>query len=223
VVDDLTEKRHLEAESRLFQRMVSPKVIAQINPNKLKLGGQRTQITTLYADVRGFTSFSERTDPEVLVSVLNRYLAAAAEAILAEDGTIDKFMGDAIMAWFNAPIPQPDHILRAIRSGIGISKSLKSIHQELASEFHLGFGIGIHYGEAVLGLLGTESRLDYTAIGHSVNTAKRIQENASSGQILISEDVYRKVAEHLWVRQVEPVNAKGISHPIVVYEVLGIK
>lgn len=223
VVDDLTEKRHLEAERRLFQRMVSPKVIAQLNPNKLKLGGERSQITSLFADVRGFTSFSERTDPEELVSVLNRYLAAAADAVLAEEGTIDKFLGDAIMAWFNAPIPQPDHILRAIRAGVAISKSLKAIHQELEPEFHLGFGIGIHFGEAVLGLVGTESRLDYTAIGDSVNTAKRIQENAAAGQILISEDVYRKVAEHLWVRQVDPVHAKGKSHPLVVYEVLGLK
>lgn len=223
VVDDLTEKRHLEAERRLFQRMVSPKVIAQLNPNKLKLGGQRCQITSLFADVRGFTSFSERMDPEELVSVLNRYLAAAADAVLAEDGTIDKFLGDAIMAWFNAPIPQPDHILRAVRAGMAISKSLKAIHQELAPEFHLGFGIGIHFGEAVLGLVGTESRLDYTAIGDSVNTAKRIQENATGGQILISEDVYKKVDRYLWVRQVDPIHAKGKSHPIVVYDVLGLR
>jgi hypothetical protein len=107
VLDDLTEKKRLEGQRRLFERMVSPRVIAQLDPDKLQLGGKRTQITAMFADVRGFTSYSETKDPETLVSILNRYLAAAADAVLAQEGTIDKFMGDAVMAWFNAPIPQP--------------------------------------------------------------------------------------------------------------------
>jgi PAS domain S-box-containing protein len=223
VVDDLTDKRRLEAQRRLFERMVSPKVIDQLDPDQLQLGGRRTPITSLFADVRGFTSYSERHSPEQLVFVLNRYLARAAEAVLAEDGTIDKFLGDAIMAWFNAPIPQPDHSLRAVRAAIGIRESLKRLHNQLPADAHLNFGIGIHFGEAVLGLVGTESRLDYTAIGDSVNTAKRIQENAMGGQILISDEVYKTVADVVEVKEVEPVIAKGKSQPLIVYEVVGMK
>jgi len=220
VVDDLTEKKRLEGQRRLFERMVSPAVIGQLDPDKLQLGGKRTQITSLFADVRGFTSFSERYEPEKLVAILNRYLAAAGNAVLEFNGTIDKFLGDAVMAWFNAPIPQPDHTLRAVKAGLEICSSIHTLHQDLPPEFHLNFGVGIHYGDAVLGLVGTESRLDYTAIGDSVNTAKRIQENAAGGQILISEEAYSHILGQVVVRPVEPVHAKGKSQPLIVYEVL---
>lgn len=223
VLDDLTEKKRLEAQRTLFRRMVSPAVIEQLDPEKLQLGGKRTQITTLYADVRGFTSFSELYDPVQLVSVLNCYLAAAADAILAQEGTIDKFMGDAIMAWFNAPIPQADHTLRAVKSAIGIRDAIKHLHTELPDEYHLAFGVGINFGEAVMGLIGTTQRIEYTAIGDSVNTAKRIQENAGKGQILISAEAYAQVDGLVVARQVEPIIAKGKRQPVEVYEILGIK
>ena len=119
VLDDLTEQKELEAQRRLFERMVSPKVIEQLDPDQISLGGHRGQITTLFADIRGFTSFSEKRSPEELVAVLNQYMKTAADAVLAEEGTIDKFMGDAIMAWFNAPIAQPDHTLRAVKAALG--------------------------------------------------------------------------------------------------------
>jgi len=223
VVDDLTEKKRLEKQRGMFERMVSKAVIDQLDPDQLQLGGKRNQLTTLFADVRGFTSFSEKHDPELLVRVLNRYLSEAANAILEEAGTIDKFMGDAVMAWFNAPIPQPDHALRAIRTALKICDSVGKLHQELPSEYHLNFGVGIHYGDAVLGLVGTQNRLEFTAIGDSVNTAKRIQENASGGQILISESVYHLIENQVIVRPVEPVQAKGKSQPVVVFEVLRLK
>ncbi|HSQ40412.1 MAG TPA: GAF domain-containing protein, partial [Anaerolineales bacterium] len=152
VLDDLTERKHLEAQRRLFERMVSPAVINQLDPDKLQLGGKRANITTIFADIRGFTSFSEKQSPEKLVAVLNRYLAAMAEAVLAQEGTIDKFMGDAIMAWFNAPIPQADHTLRAVKAALAMRASVENLYTELPLEEHLAFGAGIHYGEAVLGL-----------------------------------------------------------------------
>ncbi len=223
VVDDLTEKKRLEAQRRLFERMVSPLVIEQLDPDKLQLGGKRTGITTLYADIRGFTSLGETLDPEELVSVLNRYLAAAAEAVLAQQGTIDKFMGDSVMAWFNAPIPQPDHAFRAVRAGLAIRDAVVALYPEFPKKFQLSFGVGIHCGDAVLGLVGTESRLEYTAIGDSVNTAKRIQENSASGQILISSEVYAQVADHVDVNQLEPIQVKGKRLPVEVYEVVGLK
>lgn len=223
VLDDLTEKKRLEAQRRLFERMVSPAVIEQLDPDKLQLGGKRVGITTLFADIRGFTSYSENLDPEKLVAVLNRYLAAAVDAILSEQGTIDKFMGDAVMAWFNAPIPQEDHAIRAIRAALGIRNAAEELKGELPIEMQRSFGVGIHYGEVVLGLIGTEARLEYTAIGDSVNTAKRIQENANPGQILISAEVYRPLEEVLLVKPMVPILAKGKRLPLEVYEVVGFK
>lgn len=223
VLNDLTEKKRLEGQRRLFERMVSPAVIELLDPDKLQLGGKRTGITTIFADIRGYTSFSETLDPEVLVSVLNRYLAAAAEAILAEQGTIDKFMGDSVMAWFNAPIPQADHAFRAVRAALGIRRSVERIRGEIPTDMQRSFGVGIHYGEAVLGLVGSEARLEYTAIGDSVNTAKRIQENAHAGQILISAEVYNLLGGQVVVRPVEPIVAKGKRLPVEVYEVLDLR
>jgi PAS domain S-box-containing protein len=222
VLNDLTERKRLEAQHRLFERMVYPAVIEQLDPDQLQLGGRRAQITTLFADIRSFTGFSERLPPELLVAVLNRYLAAAADAILAHEGTIDKFMGDAVMAWFNAPIPQVDHTLRAVRAALDIQKAVCALQDQLPREYNLSFGVGIHFGEAVLGLVGTEKRLEYTAVGDSVNTAKRIQENAASGQILISSEACAVVKDQVKVRPVEAVLAKGKSQPVQVFEVLGL-
>jgi len=130
VLDDLTERKRLEAQRKLFERMVSPAVIDQLDPNSLQLGGKRIDITALFADVRGFTSFSESQEPEKLVSILNRYLGAMAEAVLSQEGTIDKFMGDAIMAWFNAPVPQKDHTLRAVKTALGIREAFEALYKE---------------------------------------------------------------------------------------------
>jgi PAS domain S-box-containing protein len=219
VLDDLTEKKRLEAQRQLFERMVPPAVIDQIDLDKIQLGGERTTITTLFADIRGYTGFSEAVAPEKLVSILNLYLGAAAEEVLAQEGTLDKFMGDALMAIFNAPIPQNDHPLRAVRAALGIRNAIEAVQEELPTELHMDFGIGIHCGDAVLGLVGTEKRIDYTAIGDSVNTAKRIQENAEEGKILISSETYEIVKELVIARQTEPVLAKGKKEPIAVFEI----
>lgn len=223
VLDDLTERKKLEAQRRLLDRMVSPAVIDQIDPDGLQLGGQRTEVTILFADIRGFTSFSEQQSPEELVAVLNRYLAAGAEAVLAQEGTVDKFLGDAVMAWFNAPLPQPDHTLRAVRAALELKTAIQKLHAELPPEAHLSFGVGIHYGEAVLGWIGTEKRLEYTAIGDSVNTAKRIQENAAKGQILISRAAYEHVKGQVKAQPYLPMKVKGKTEPVEVWEVLGLK
>jgi adenylate cyclase len=223
VLDDLTERKRLEAQRRLFERMVSPAVINQLDPNSLQLGGKRVDLTVLFADIRGFTSYSEQISPERLVSVLNRYLAAMAEAVLSQEGTIDKFLGDAIMAWFNAPILQPDHTLRAVKAALLLRETVEGLYQELPEDSHLSFGVGIHYGDAVLGLIGTERRLEYTAISDSVNTAKRIQENSANNQILISKEAYERVKDKVEAKQHPSMAVKGKSQPVEVYEVLGLK
>ena len=223
VLDDLTERKKLEAQRRLFERMVSPAVIDQLDPNSLQLGGKRTEITALFADIRGFTSYSEKLAPEKLVSILNLYLAAMADAVLAQEGTVDKFMGDAIMAWFNAPIPQPDHTLRAVKTAVAIRESVENLYKQLASDAHLSFGVGVHFGDAVLGLIGTEKRLEYTAISDTVNTAKRLQENSAKNQIIISKEAYERVKKQVDVKPLEEMTVKGRSKPVEVFEVLGLK
>jgi adenylate cyclase len=223
VLDDMTERRLLEAQRRLLERMVSPAVLDQINPDSLQMGGQERDITVVFADIRGFTTYSEKHSPEDLVAVLNRYLAAGAEAVLDEEGTVDKFLGDAVMAWFNAPLPQPDHTLRAVRTALALKAAVKKLHEELPPEAHLSFGVGIHYGKAVLGWIGTEKRLEFTAIGDSVNTAKRIQENAAKNQILISKQAYERVKDDIEAVPYAPLNVKGKSEAIDVYEVIGLK
>jgi PAS domain S-box-containing protein len=222
VLDDLTERKKLEAQRRLFERMVSPAVIEQLDPNSLQLGGKRMNITVLFADIRGFTSYSEKLSPEKLVFTLNRYLAAMADAVLSQEGTIDKFMGDAIMAWFNAPIQQEDHTLRAIKAALALRAAVEELYKVLPEEEHLSFGAGIHFGDAVLGLIGTEKRLEYTAISDNVNVAKRIQENSGKNQILISKEAYERVINEVKVIPHTEMNLKGKTHPIGVFEVTGL-
>ncbi|HSL29764.1 MAG TPA: adenylate/guanylate cyclase domain-containing protein [Anaerolineales bacterium] len=223
VLDDMTEQKKLEAQRRLLQRMVSPAVLDQIDPNSLQIGGKKGDITILFADIRGFTAYSERHSPEELVAVLNRYLAAAADAVLAHEGTVDKFLGDAVMAWYNAPLPQSDHTLRAVKSALAIRDAVAALHAEMPEDAHLSFGVGIHYGEAVLGWIGTEKRLEYTAISDSVNTTKRIQENCARNQILISREAYERVEKEIEARPFVPLSVKGKTQPLTVYEVVGLK
>ena len=223
VLDDMTEQKKLEAQRGLLRRMVSPAVLDQIDPNSLQIGGKKVYITILFADIRGFTAYSEQHSPEELVAVLNRYLAAAADAVLANEGTVDKFLGDAVMAWYNAPLPQPDHTLRAVKSALAVRDAVAALHIEMPKEAHLDFGVGIHYGEAVLGWIGTEKRLEYTAISDSVNTAKRIQENCAKNQILISREAYERVKDEINAKPFIPLSVKGKTQPLEVYEVLGLK
>lgn len=223
VLDDLTEQRRLEGQRRLFERMVSPAVIDQLDPDSIRLGGSLKEITALFADLRGYTAFSESTSPEELVMVLNRYLAVAADSLMAEEGTIDKFLGDAVMAWFNAPAPQPDHTLRAVRAALALREAVAGLHQRLPERLHLSFGVGVHTGEALLGLVGTRDRLDYTAVGDCVNIAKRLQENAGQGEILISPDVYARVQASLEVGELRQLQVAGKSTPILAYPLVALK
>jgi class 3 adenylate cyclase/PAS domain-containing protein len=221
VFEDLTERLHLEARNRLFERMVSPAIISELNPDELSLGGKHGEITTLFADLHGFTGWSEQTDPEELITSLNRFLGEAATAILIEGGTIDKFVGDAIMAFFNAPVPQDNHALRALKAAWRMREAFLLRTHQHTHETIPTFGIGIHTGEAILGLIGSPERMDYTAIGDSVNTAKRVQELASAGQILITAPVYELVKSNLSARSLPTLNLRGKQESIQVYEVLG--
>src|SRR5574341_811919 len=187
VVDDLTEKKRLQGKFEVFKRMVPPAVVERLNPETLALGGIRRELSIVFADIQGFTSLSETLDPEIVVKVLNRYVGTAAEAMLLNEGTVDKYIGDAVMSFFNAPDDQPDHVMRAIRAALRMRDDIYALHEVMEPQFRLSFRIAVHLGEAVVGLVGTQDRLDYTIIGDTVNTAKRLQENGIPGKVILSD------------------------------------
>ena len=222
VIDDLTEQRRLESRYQLFQRYLPPAVIERLpnDPHELRLGGQRQEITSLFADIRGFTNFSRQHDPETLVEVLNKYLAVGAQAVLDEEGTLDKIMGDCIVAFFNAPLTQSDHVLRAVRAALKIREGIARLHEDVPASYRLNYGVGINVGDAVVGNVGTAQQMNYTAIGSGVNLASRLQEAAAPGQILLPQASYQRVQEHVEARLLSPITVAGFSEPIVVYELL---
>ena len=222
VIDDLTQQSRLEAVREMFRRYVAPAVVDSLpsDPAELKLGGQRREVTILYCDLRGFTAFSERIEPEELMMILNTYLGLAAGSVLAEEGTLDKFMGDAAMALFNAPLDQPDHALRAVRAALAVRQAVDAHHRRTEAGRQIAFGIGINTGEAIVGNVGTSQQLTYTSIGDTVNYAWRLQENARGGQILISRATHAQVAGHVRVNELPPLMVKGRSLTEPVYEVL---
>jgi len=222
VIDDLTEQRRLESRYQLFQRYLPPAVIERLpnDPHELRLGGQRQEITSLFADIRGFTNFSRQHDPETLVEVLNKYLAVGAQAVLDEEGTLDKIMGDCIVAFFNAPLTQSDHVLRAVRAALKIREGIARLHEDVPASYRLNYGVGINVGDAVVGNVGTAQQMNYTAIGSGVNLASRLQEAAAPGQILLPQASYQRVQEYVEARLLSPITVAGFSEPIVVYELL---
>jgi class 3 adenylate cyclase len=222
VLEDLTETNQLKAHQRMFEKMVSPAVIRQLDKNALHLGGSRATLSVLFADISGFTNLGENVSPEVLLSVVNCYLSAAAEIILDEGGTIDKFLGDSVMAWFNAPLQQPDHALRALRTAWRIREILPQIYSQLETDFHLDFSMGIHTGEAIIGMIGSEKRMEFTAIGDTVNIAKRLQESAQASQIILTAQTAAEVRPHVMLRRLDPLLVRGRRETLEVFELLGI-
>jgi adenylate cyclase len=202
--------------------MVPPAVINRLNPESLVLSGTRKEVSIIFADIQGFTSFSETMDPEVLFKVLNRYVGTAAEAMLLHEATVDKYVGDAVMAFFNAPDDQPDHPLRALRAAIRMRDDIYELHKVMEPQFRLSFRIAVHLGEAVVGLVGTQDRLDYTIIGDTVNTAKRLQENGVPGKVFLSDKFYARVKDIVRVNPLEPLKVKNRVQPIPVFELLDI-
>jgi PAS domain S-box-containing protein len=223
VLDDLTDKKRLEEKYQVFTRMVPPQVVDRLDLDSLALGGTRRELSIVFTDIQGFTSLSETLDPETLIKVLNRYIGTAAEAMLLNDATVDKYIGDAVMAFFNAPDDQPDHVMRAVRSAIQMRDDISALHEVMEPQFRLSFRIAVHSGEAVVGLVGTQDRLDYTIIGDTVNTAKRLQENGVPGKVILSEAVYERVKDQVIVKEMGALQVKGRVKPIPVYELVDLR
>ncbi len=208
----------------LFSRYVNKEVLQSLIHNHAHIAlGERRELTILFSDLRGFTDFSETLPPEELTRILNEYFASMVSEIFKEKGTVDKFIGDAVMAFWNAPLSTRDHELHATLAAIGMQEALLDFNQK--NNTNLMMGIGIHAGEAVVGNIGGEERVSYTALGDAVNTASRIEgvTKRYGARIVISEDVAVKVKDRLkegWsLRKLDEVRLKGKQKSIVLYEV----
>ncbi len=185
------EKRRV---TKTFERYVAPEIVKEImkeGMENLSLGGKTCDIAVLFVDVRGFTTMSERLAPEKVVFILNKYLTMASDCVEKNKGTLDKFVGDAMMAFWGAPLPQDDAIYNAVRTAMDIIEGAKRVSDELKEEIgeELRVGVGVNYGPAVVGNMGAEKHMDYTAIGDTVNTAARLEANAPGGTVYISRVV----------------------------------
>jgi len=212
--------------NNLFGRYVSPQVASEIlslaNADQLKLGGTRRNITVMFADMRGFTALSEKLSPEAIVATLNKYLSLIIERVLANEGMINKFAGDNIMAVWNAPHDQPNHALLAVKAALEGQHAIDSTPQD-ESLPKVQFGIGINTGPAVAGNVGSEGRTEYTIIGDTVNLASRLCSNAPGGQIWIGPNIYEQVKDAVEVEALEPQHFKGKAEPVPVYRVLKLR
>lgn len=223
-----TEERHKREIRTAFQHYISPAVVDEIlqDVDKLKLGGERNYLTAMFSDIRGFTSMSERMKPEELVHFLNEYLTAMTNVILDYKGTVDKYMGDAIMAFYGAPLPQEDHGVRACKTAIQMIEKLRAMRIQWEAQNYpfLDIGIGINSGEMVVGNMGSQDRFDYTVIGDEVNLASRLEGvNKQYGtNILISDNTYKLLKDQPFiVRELDRITVKGKKEPVTIYELIG--
>jgi adenylate cyclase len=225
----VTEEREKKKVRGAFQYYLTASVVNEIlkDPSKLKLGGDKKNLSVMFSDIRGFTSISEKLSPEELVRLLNEYLTAMTDVVFKYDGLLDKYIGDAIMAVFGAPLDQPDHALRACRTGIEMMSELRRLREKWAAEGRpdVNIGVGINTGDMVVGNMGSEMRFDYTVMGDSVNLASRLEgTNKEYGtNIIISEFTYEIVKDDLLCRELDAVRVKGKKLPVRIFELLGDK
>ncbi len=225
VVDDVTEKRQYERERAMISRYLPHGLMDQLPHDLAELGlrGERQIITALFADIRGFTGLSEAHAPEWVMEVLNGYLTLAEAAVRFNQGIVDKYMGDAVMALFNTPlIEEEDHAWQAVQAAWALKNAVVSHHRRVPPEERLFLGTGICTGEAVVGNVGTEDRMEYTAIGDTVNLAKRIQETAQPSQIIISHETWKLVRDRVQVNPLPTIRVRGRVAPTRIYEVVDV-
>lgn len=220
-------KEAKKSVEKAFSKYVAPQIIEDINKNgtyELKLGGENRTIAVLFVDIRGFTPLSESLEPEQVVDILNGYLKLTTNSIFRHGGTLDKFIGDATMAAFNMPFDLDDYVYKALLAAWDIVQGGNLIEKEYMEKYgkSVGFGVGVNCGPAVVGNIGCEFRMDYTAIGDTVNTAARLESNAPKGCIYISETVYEQVKDRITVEEVGEIPLKGKSKGVFVYSVTGI-
>ena len=221
-----TEEREKKKIRGAFQYYLTASVINELlkDPTKLKLGGDKKDLTVMFSDIRGFTTISEKLTPEELVHLLNEYLTAMTDIVFKYEGLLDKYIGDAIMAVFGAPVDQPDHALRSCRTALEMMATLKGLQQKWAAEGRpfVDIGVGINSGDMVVGNMGSNMRFDYTVMGDNVNLSSRLEGiNKEYGtHIVISEFTYEVVKEEVFCRELDAVRVKGKKLPVKIYELI---
>jgi adenylate cyclase len=224
-------RERVEEERRIrgrLERYHSPQVIEEIIAHAEATGDREValtkSVTVLFADLVGFTSWSEKMAAGELASLLTRFFTLASEAVFSQDGTIDKFIGDAVMAFFGAPIDQPDHAVRAVSAALKVQEEMVAWNRERAArgEFPVAVRIALNTGEVIVGEIGSERRVDYTVLGNAVNVAARMEEFvAGAGDIVIGPDTYEAVKNRFEVAQMGQFALKGLSAQVPMYKVLG--
>ncbi len=218
-------RRTKELIKQTFERYVPSSVVDRLlqDPTQVKLGGQSQEVTVMFSDLQGFTTVSEHTDPERLLSILNLYHALVVSVVQKYDGTVDKFIGDGVMALYNTPLGQSDHAVRAVRTALEIREGLEGFNAQFESQYRMKINFGIHTGIAVVGNIGSQQIMNFTAVGDTVNLASRLQGLSQDGQILVSQATFELLGSQFTVRELGERNVKGRQESVLVYEVLGEK
>jgi adenylate cyclase len=223
VVVEQSDKRFVKG---LFGRYISPQVAREIvsraDAGDLRLGGEQREVSVFFADIRGFTTISERLSPEGLMQMLNTYLSVIADTVVRHDGIVNKFVGDNIMAVWNAPQSQPNHALLAVRAAWEAQQKLAELRQKDTRPLPVQFGIGINTGVAVAGNVGSAGRSEYTVIGDSVNTASRICSSTPGNEVWIGPETYNQTKDYVETEKLEPQSVKGKAAPITMYRVTAL-
>jgi adenylate cyclase len=228
----ITEQKEKKYIRNTFSKLVAKSVVDELlkDPEKIKLGGEKKLITVLFSDIRGFTSLTEKMQSEALVMHLNEYLEAMTNIVIKYEGTLDKYIGDAIMAFWGAPIPQENHALLACKAAVEMMYVLNGLNEKWRtlksdSKPPLNIGIGLNTGDMHVALMGSSSRMDYTLIGDNVNLGSRIEgiNKEYRTNIIISEFTYDYVKDHVIVRELDLVRVKGKQYPVKLYELIDMK
>lgn len=214
-----------------LQRFFSPEVVRRIisEEKAIKPGGENCIATVLFCDIRGYTSLTERVDTIIAVEILNDFLSSMTEEVFLYEGTLDKYIGDCVMAIFGAPVAHTDDPLRAIKCALGMKKRVEELKKQWLDKLHVKdvaafeIGIGINTGEVIAGNIGSEKRLEYTVVSTAVNIASRLEDIAKPGQILITQNTYESVKDYIIAQPLTPVKLKNISQAVQIYEVHGLK
>ncbi len=230
-LEDLTELRRSQRQAReiqqIFGRYVHPAVVRQLlaDPSAAHLGGETREISVVFADIRNFSQIAAQLAPGAVVSMLNHYLDLLTRAVWDEEGTLTMYIGDALMAIFNAPLLQPDHAIRAVRAAWAMRQALEEAGERTGQpQMRAQYGIGVHTGPALVGNIGAPGRMqNYTAIGDTVNVASRLQTSASANQILVSAETCAACGDLALMRPLEPLVVKGRAQPLAVFQLNGLR
>lgn len=224
VLDDLTDLKQRESQLAQVRRYLPVALVENIRSDDLNIGGQEREVSLIFADVRGFTAFSESLQPEALMEVINKYLSAASDSINLFEGVVEKYIGDAVTGLFNSQLnPQTDHALRAVRAALSMVYDVVALHETLAPDHRLFYGVAVHTGMAVMGNVGSAERREFAAMGEAVELLKLLQENAARGEVLISASTYALINQTFECEALEPRINRGRADFTVMYKITGRK